>query len=189
MGNQYVTLVRHAKSSWNNPGQADHDRPLNQRGVRDGPIMASRLLARECVPDLLLSSTARRAQATSAYLQSAFQLSPEQFQLSKALYLASPECLLEILSVVDTKVRHVMIVGHNPGLETLSEQLAGRTLAPMPTLGIRHFACASIQALGAWRPLRTGRSDTHFTDSHIPDTHSSPASLVFAEYPKSSEHH
>jgi phosphohistidine phosphatase len=192
---QFVTLVRHAKSSWNNADQADHDRPLNRRGMLDGPEMANRLLSRQCIPDLLLCSTARRAQETSAYLKTAFRLAPEQFKLIEDLYLATPKTLLETLARVPNTVQHVMIVGHNPGLEELSEQLAGQALPPFPTLGVRHYSCTSIREL-VERHLAL-RQDTH--KRHARNTsdldletretstghpNSAKANLLFDDYPK-----
>lgn len=178
MGNQFVTLVRHAKSSWKNRHQADYDRPLNQRGVQDGPIMARRLASRQCVPDLLLCSAARRAQETAAFLFSEFQLSPEQFELQEELYLASPATLMDALSKVPASVQHVMVVAHNPGLEALSELLAGHTLPPMPTLGVRHFSCPSICELKLRQASHEKYSDTHNVN------HTALATLVFDDYPK-----
>jgi len=181
---QYVTLVRHAKSSWNNQGQSDFDRPLNERGHQDAPVMAARMVSRNCIPDLLLISSARRAQETSAYMKQAFQLAPEQIQLIDDLYLAEPEILLAVMASVPESVNHLMIIAHNPGLESLSELLAGRSLPPLPTLGIRHFACPSIRSLAPAPP-----ADTHFKRSaRRSDTHKTVdtrgISLLFDDYPK-----
>ncbi|MGQ7845486.1 SixA phosphatase family protein [Granulosicoccus sp. 3-233] len=186
---QYVTLVRHAKSSWKNQGQSDFDRPLNDRGNSDGPVMAKRLVSRQCIPDLMLVSSARRAQETSAYLQRAFNLSPEQYRLVDDLYMAEPEILLDVMAEIPEDVQHLMVIAHNPGLEQLSELLAGRTLPPMPTLGIRHFACPSIRALAPPRFPEQHTSDTQIMRSiKKPDTHRNlshnGASLLFDDYPK-----
>ncbi len=179
MDNQFVTLVRHAKSSWKSQNQADYDRPLNKRGVRDGPVMAKRLASRQCIPDLVLCSAARRAQETAAFLYDEFQLNPEQFQLHEELYLASPYTLLDALSKVPASVKHVMVVAHNPGLEALSDLLAGQSLPSMPTLGVRHFSCPSIRDL---KSHCDQLSDTHKADRKA------PATLVFDDYPKAEDH-
>jgi phosphohistidine phosphatase len=179
MGNQFVTLVRHAKSSWKTQNQDDFDRPLNQRGIQDGPEMARRLVSQQCVPDLLLCSAARRAQDTAAFLYSAFQLKPEQFEVLEELYMASPATLLDALSNVPATVGHVMVVAHNPGLEALSDILAGYTMPPMPTLGVRHFSCPSIRELKSQNIQHVKYSDTHKAHG------AAPAILVFDDYPKS----
>lgn len=181
---QFLTLVRHAKSSWKDPGQSDFDRTLNDRGRRDALTMSARMVSRECVPDMMLISSACRAQATASYLIDAFSLTPDQHQSIDDLYLAEPEILLEVIAGVPDSVRHLMVVAHNPGLEALSELLAGRTLPPMPTLGIRHFACPSLRALD---PRQT---DTHMkrpgrrTDIHKTGV-TQRAVLLFDDYPKS----
>ena len=179
MSNQFVTLVRHAKSSWKIRNQADYDRPLNQRGIHDGPVMARRLANRQCIPDLILCSAARRAQDTAAFLTAEFQLNPEQFQLQEELYLASPDTLLDALSQVPASVQHVMIVAHNPGLEAFSELLAGQSLPPMPTLGVRHFSCPSIRDLKSDFARLAGTPKARRT---------APATLLFDDYPKSGNH-
>ena len=178
MGNQFVTLVRHAKSSWKTKNQADYDRPLNQRGVQNGSVMARRLASRQCIPDLVLCSAARRAQETAAFFYDVFQLSPEQFQLHEELYLASPDTVLDALCNVPASVNHVMVIAHNPGLEALSELLAGQSLPPMPTLGVRHFSCPSIRDL---KSHCEQLSDTHKANRKA------PATLMFDDYPKAND--
>jgi len=120
MENRLLTLVRHAKSSWNTPGQQDHERPLNERGMRDAPIMAKRLLDKGCIPDLILCSSAVRTQQTAQYFLNAFEQSQDQLWVEPKLYLCSPETILNELA--------------------LSEECQ----QAMPTLGIRHFACKSL---------------------------------------------
>lgn len=184
---QLLTLVRHAKSSWKEQGQADFDRPLNDRGRRDGPVMARRLATRQCVPDLMLISTARRARETADFLLDSFKLAPDQFRLMDELYLAEPGKLLEVISNTPEQTQHLMIVAHNPGLEALSEWLANRSLPPMPTLGIRHFQCPSFSQ---FKPAPTSQEipNSGQTDTLISDTHKSinvrAVAMLFDDYPK-----
>lgn len=135
-----VTLMRHAKSSWQVNNQSDHDRPLNQRGIKDAPAMAQRLLKKNCCPDLILCSSAQRAMQTSAYLVEAFGLDISHIKVKSELYLASPESILQILHEERGSAKHVLIIAHNPGLEQLSSILAPESSAHMPTSGIRHFS-------------------------------------------------
>lgn len=136
---QLLTLVRHAKSSWQIAGQSDHDRPLNERGLRDAPDMARRLLKRGCVPDQILCSSATRTRQTADILASAFQLTDGQMIVLSDLYLASPEKILQVYVAHAGSARHSMIIGHNPGLEDLSAMLSEDTDGPMPTMAVRHF--------------------------------------------------
>jgi len=135
-----VTLLRHAKSSWANPDQDDHDRPLNARGNNDAPDMAERLLETSCNPDLVLCSSAIRTQQTAAVYMNALNIEPARLQVHEALYLASAGTILEFIQQTDNAVNHVMIIGHNPGLEILGRQLHPAAPAQLPTCAVLHFA-------------------------------------------------
>ncbi len=111
-------LLRHAKSSWNQPEMNDHDRPLNKRGKKEAPKVGEYLKANDLVPDLILSSTARRAHDTAQAVaeESGFE---GQIDLYQDLYLSDPACYLDILQCLpDTAIR-VLVVGHNPDLDAL----------------------------------------------------------------------
>lgn len=173
MQNRLLTLVRHAKSSWKTEGQLDHDRPLNDRGNRDAPIMAERLVKRDCIPDLILCSSAKRTQETAAYFTEAFGFSEDKLWVSKSLYLCTPETMLEQLAIAESGLRHIMIIAHNPGLEQLSYRLSAACNPSMPTLGIRHFACSSLNPL----PMANrSQGNASKTDATI--------ELMFEDFPK-----
>lgn len=147
--------------------------------------MAQRLLARNCIPDLILCSTATRAQQTCDFLRAAFKLSPQQVESDEALYLASPRALASILGKVPAETGHVMIVAHNPGLENFSDILAGRDLPPMPTLGIRHFGCSSITQLASalQEKIERGHGNAGV------DNAMAQATLIFTDSPKMPAQH
>ncbi len=114
-----LMLMRHAKSSWEQPGQADFDRPLNPRGERSARLIGTYLRQRGCEPDLILCSSACRTRETVAGLLE--QLSrPPDVVYSDGLYLADPDAILDMISAVDDKFRRVLVVGHNPGIEELA---------------------------------------------------------------------
>jgi len=136
-----LSLMRHAKSSWKNQNQSDHDRPLNDRGNRDAPDMANRLNARQQIPDVILCSTARRTRETTAHLLIVFGEPAPQVVYSDSLYLASPKGLLTALHDLPDTALHAMIVAHNPGMEELSSLLSGSHSDTMPTCAIRQFSC------------------------------------------------
>lgn len=119
-----LTLLRHAKSSWADPGMDDHDRPLNARGLENCRRLARHLEESGVAPDLVLCSTAERARAT---LHGVFPglRPPLDVRYDPRLYLAEPETLLDLIRAVPDRVGHVMVVGHNPGLEELAALLAG----------------------------------------------------------------
>jgi phosphohistidine phosphatase len=117
-----LLLLRHAKSSWDEPALADHDRPLNARGQRDAPRMASFIVQRGLVPDVILSSSANRARSTALVVAEACDFSPE-LRVTRALYMAEPEDFLQALAQLPSHAGRVLVVAHNPGLEDFLEAL------------------------------------------------------------------
>ncbi|GGK78590.1 SixA phosphatase family protein [Amphritea balenae] len=135
-----LTLVRHAKSSWKNPELSDFDRPLNKRGLRDLPLMAERILNFELIPDLILSSGARRALATAEQIALAQNYPKEKIIEIPELYHSREETLINLLQGQSDHYRHLMVVGHNPTLELASYFLTHERVAKFPTSGIIHLA-------------------------------------------------
>jgi len=119
-----IFLLRHAKSSWDDPDLADFDRPLSGRGKEAAEAMADQLRERKIAPDLVLCSAARRARATLKRIRPGLAGKPETV-VDEALYHAGAGALMERLQALDDGVRSVMVVGHNPTLETLARDLAG----------------------------------------------------------------
>jgi phosphohistidine phosphatase len=113
-----LLLLRHAKSSWKDESLADQDRPLAKRGLRDAPRVGKLLNDANLLPDLILSSTARRARQTVELVTDAAGYTGEVSWLDD-LYAAAPEEILELLSALPAYYTTVMVVGHNPGLEEL----------------------------------------------------------------------
>lgn len=141
MPTRELLILRHAKSSWEDPGQADFDRMLNQRGVDDsrrmGPVYAERLPP----PDRVLCSPARRTRDTLACLIPAL-VDPRTVAYEDALYLAPAETLLDWIRAAPDSCRVLLLVGHNPGLTDLVNLLRrGRQarLDNLPTLALAHF--------------------------------------------------
>lgn len=126
-----LTLMRHAKSSWDDPQLGDHDRPLNARGEKAALTMAKRLKKRGYRPDLVIVSSALRAQQTAARLQTVYN-GELRVKTEPLLYEASPEIYLTTIRSVAERTRHLMIIGHNPTIEWLAADLGGRERR-MPT--------------------------------------------------------
>jgi phosphohistidine phosphatase len=120
-----LLILRHAKSSWKDPDLADHDRPLNKRGKTDAPRIGRFLREQDLLPDLILSSSAKRARKTSEKV--AEEIAFEGIiEFSRDLYAFGADAYLEALSELSDDFQSVMIVGHNPGLEELLESLSGQ---------------------------------------------------------------
>jgi phosphohistidine phosphatase len=123
-----LTLVRHAKSERGGAGLADFERPLNERGIKDAPRMGAWLLAEGIAPDLVLCSSSARTQATLDLIRPSLSAGVAVTML-KSLYLADEAVILRRLQRVPPTVLHVLMIGHNPGLQDLAVALAGRGAA------------------------------------------------------------
>lgn len=150
-----LQLMRHAKSSWDDPSLDDRDRPLNRRGRDAADSMGARLAAAGAAPGLILCSTAARARETCDRLVAAFAVSPPR-RFDDRLYLASAGRVLALLRGLDGAPLTVMVVGHNPGMQALASALA---VVAAPTLAERwqrKFPTAALAAFdfaGSWRDL------------------------------------
>jgi phosphohistidine phosphatase len=136
-------VLRHAKSSWNTPGQADFDRPLNERGKRDAPAMGALMKEKGFEPDLILSSPAQRAKETARLVKEAAGFTAE-IKFEPGIYEASLADLLKIISEVEAVSEKVLLVGHNPGLEHLLMSLTGE-MNSMPTAALAEIELAVEQ--------------------------------------------
>jgi len=113
-------LLRHAKSSWDDPSLADHERPLSPRGARAAQLMAAQLRG-AVAPALVLCSTALRARQTLQVLSLASEVCYED-----GLYAAGAAELLGRLQRLVDQVASAMVIGHNPGLQLLAVSLTGK---------------------------------------------------------------
>jgi phosphohistidine phosphatase len=117
-----LLILRHGKSSWKDLMLADHDRPLKKRGKRDAPRIGKLLREEGLVPDLILSSTAKRALRTAVLVADACGYDGE-IDVRREFYPGHPYAYIEALIGVPDECQIVMVVGHNPGLEELLELL------------------------------------------------------------------
>lgn len=161
-----LLILRHAKSSWKDEAMPDHDRPLNKRGKADAPRMGKLLREEDLVPDLILSSDARRARATAQMVAEESRYEGEMVFL-RDLYAAEAGAYLQALAQMGGEAERILIVGHNPGLEELLQDLTDE-YQPLPTaalaqvtLPIQHWSEleADLEAPGVqgklvnlWRP-------------------------------------
>ena len=133
-----LLILRHAKSSWDDPQLSDHARPLNARGRKSADAMRHAMRELGLAPDLVLVSSARRT------LQTLETLEPwdEQplIEPMDQLYLADASQLLGVLREVSETVRAVLLIGHNPGLHDLAMLLVGRTAMETQSNNINRLA-------------------------------------------------
>ncbi len=131
-----LLLVRHAKSSWANPGQADFDRPLNERGHKDAPIMAKRVLERGINIDLIISSNAVRALTTATYFATENGIATTDIVQHDFLYHAPPERFAKAIVQIRDEINTAAIFAHNPGITDFVNQLTATQIDDMPTCAV-----------------------------------------------------
>ena len=147
-------FVRHAKSSWADPYAADIDRPLNKRGLRDAPIMASHLKNRIAAIDCWLVSPAKRAQMTAEYL--AHEIQHKVRYDAEAVYHAWTDTLIDQVRNIDDQFETAIVFGHNPGFTYLFNVYSRDALDNLPTCGIFELNINSEH----WSDIDPSNTDT-----------------------------
>jgi phosphohistidine phosphatase len=158
-----ITLIRHAKSDWSEPGLVDALRPLAPRGQAAGPVIAAWLGTHVARPDAVLCSSAVRTRATWAMLAAAWGGPPPRCRFDDSLYMAGAQALLVKINQSAPSVERLMIIGHNPGLHDLATMLTGQAddcdrqalAAKFPTAAVAVFEFA-IKSWPQVKP-RTGQ--------------------------------
>jgi phosphohistidine phosphatase len=130
-----LILVRHAKSSWENPSLSDHERPLNSRGLRDAPFMGKLLNEKGIKPDLIISSPAVRAATTAQYFANALDYPVKSIMYMEMIYGAGPKEILDMLNQMDDNLNCILLFGHNPDITALSNYLSDEAHGNLPTTG------------------------------------------------------
>jgi phosphohistidine phosphatase len=158
-----LLVIRHAKSSWDNPDLQDNERPLNKRGLEDAPLMANVLRTHNFNLDKIFSSSALRAKMTTEIFAKELKIPESMIEYTDELYNASRREILNFIKRLDDKYQSIAIVGHNPGLTDLVHFLLYDFDYELPT-------CAVVGIdldLEKWSDIKSGTG-----------------SLKFFEYPK-----
>lgn len=129
-------LIRHAKSSWDNPGLRDFNRPLNDRGLREAPMMAQLLADQGVRPDLLVSSPAKRALSTALFFAEKFGIPDDQVLREQDIYEADPTDILRIIGHLPDRAGVVCLFGHNPTFTEVANRFTENFIENIPTCGI-----------------------------------------------------
>lgn len=156
-----LCLVRHAKSSWKDGGLSDFERPLNDRGRRDAPMMGSLLRARGFIPDYFVTSAANRALTTARLLAKEIAFPETKLEVDLGLYGASAQLMLTLITRFPDSAGTGMLVGHNPGVTDLTNYLSDLNLGNLPTCGM---VCIDFSA-ERWRDAVKGKGEVRFYDS------------------------
>ncbi len=164
-----LLILRHAKSSWDHPDLADIDRPLNKRGLRDAPRIGRWMKEQKLIPDVIASSPAERAKTTARLVAEACGYKHTIKQVAD-FYGGGPEAYVHWLQGLPEDNRIVLVVGHNPDLETLLNILTGE-VAALPTaalaeveLNVRRWAALARSPAGKlvnlWSPKNLPEEST-----------------------------
>ena len=143
-----LILLRHAKSSWDDPDLEDHDRPLNKRGRGAAPVIAAWLAERGHVPDRIVCSSSLRTQETVERMRDALPDLPDPV-IEPGLYHADPARMMELVRAQPDEANGVMLVGHQPGLSAFARMLAGGKVRPGCSRAFEHFPTAAAAVLTA----------------------------------------
>lgn len=147
-----LLLLRHAKSSWSEPGSKDFDRPLKGKGFEDAALIGGHLLASGCVPHVIISSPALRARQTAEAVANSVAnavagANTPKLSFDQSLYEAQPAAILRVARSADEDPDVLMLVGHNPSMQLAALKFCGEgaqgLLAEMlrgyPTTGLARF--------------------------------------------------
>lgn len=153
-------LIRHAKSSWSDPALSDFNRPLNKRGKRDAPFMGKRLRKASVLPDLIISSSAKRAAKTTRFIAREIDYDNNDIEFLDEIYAGSVMDLLTIIKSTATGISSLCLVGHNHVITDLAEWLTGETLTNIPTCGIVGISFGPWE----WRDIAENSGELLFFD-------------------------
>ena len=149
-----VLLVRHAKSSWTDLSLDDIDRPLNPRGLRDAPFMASYCRSKKLIPELIATSPARRATATARFFQKEFESELTDFLTESDLYFGGERDWLHLIESLDDAINFAAFFSHNPTITHLTNTFTSDFLDNVPTCGVVHL----VSNIESWSEFSTSNT-------------------------------
>jgi phosphohistidine phosphatase len=154
-----LLLLRHAKSSWDDPEIDDFDRPLNTRGRRSAPLMGRHCAQHNLIPQTILCSSARRTRETLAGIMPYFT-DDLKIQITRDLYMTSQERHLDLIREAGDTARTLMTIGHNPALRDLAILLIGSGNPSLRAELDDKFPTAAVAVIdfdvSAWDQVRPG---------------------------------
>ncbi len=163
IGMKKLLIIRHAKSSWQDFTVPDLDRPLNDRGKRDAPIMAERIASRKIHPDFILTSPAKRARKTAELFLRTLDVPEENITEMPTLYEAGVGAFYDAVAGSPVSATTIMLFSHNPGITAFVNELTDVKIDDMPTCAVYAISCN----IAEWSEFR-----------------SAPKEFLFFDYPK-----
>jgi phosphohistidine phosphatase len=155
-----LTIIRHAKSDWYSDAKTDFDRPLNERGKNAAPLIGERMAKRNCQPDLLISSPAKRARQTAKRIAKQIDYPADEILFRDDIYEASLKTLLTLVRSIDNRFADVVLFGHNPGFSELGEWFTDQAPEWLPTCGLLELELA----IDDWNDIEEGCAQLQLYD-------------------------
>ena len=131
-----LVLVRHAKSDWSDISISDFDRPLNEKGLNEAPLMAELLSSKGLKPNIMISSPALRAITTAGFFADAFNFSKDDIVLEQEIYSKGAMEVIDIISNIQSSNSTAFVFGHNPYITTIASYLTSIQFDEVPTCGV-----------------------------------------------------
>lgn len=156
-----ITLIRHAKSSWDSPELDDFERPLNNRGISDALEMGKRMKTQNIIPDKIIVSPALRAMSTAKLIGEQLGVPADNIIKEPSIYDANPGDLLRIIGDLPDTLNHVFLIGHNPALQFIVQFFMGRTIIKFPTCAVFSLEFPT----DSWGNIKPERAKILFFDS------------------------
>ena len=155
-----LLLVRHAKSSWDNFSISDEERPLNDRGKKNAPEMAKRLVKKKVMIDAILTSPAKRAKSTAEYFAEEHDLKKSKIKVVPDLYMAGKEAFVKAIRNAPKKADTIALFSHNNGITEFANILSNTRVDDMPTCAVFAVKCP----ISDWSDFEPGNNEYYFFD-------------------------
>ena len=160
-----LTLIRHGKSSWDNPSLSDWQRPLKIRGKKDALLIGNKLYKEKIIPDKIISSSAKRAHNSAKSIAKCLKYPESKITITDDIYLVGMLQLVHFVQNLKDKWKHVFIFGHNPFFTEFSNLYGKTQILNLPTTGVYQisFKC------GKWADisLDNGKNTYFLTPKHL----------------------
>jgi phosphohistidine phosphatase len=141
--------MRHAKSSWGEPGMDDFDRPLLEKGKKRTRTIIHNLEKRKALPEFIITSPAIRALETAKIIAHHYSIPPENFRVDKQVYTADDLNASDIFFDIPNHVNSLMVVGHNPSITNFANRFIPKPVDPLPTSSV---VCIKSE-IGEWNDI------------------------------------
>jgi len=155
-----LLLIRHAKSDWANTALDDFDRPLNERGKKDAPVMADRLKDKKIMIDAFITSPAKRAAKTAKVFAEKYAIKKEELIIKEELYLPAPDVFYSVIEKTDDTLTNIAVFSHNNGITDFANMLTETRIDNIPTCGVFAIKIES----DSWKNFREAKKEFWFFD-------------------------